>query len=184
MTPRVLSFSQHDLPIDLPRIEEFRKRGAKDREYILPELLKIGWAGGSSREVRNTTQANFNYRMVEVVMMFLLPLLAVALAIPPKRSTSSLGVLVSIVTVVAYHKINEYGQSVAGLGRVDPTLALWGPFVVFAVIIVWMYYRVAYIPGAQAIGVLERIFAKTSQRVKATIKQRQSHQMAMVSDAA
>ena len=30
--------------------------------------------------------------------------------------------------VVAYHKINQYGQDVAALGRVDPTLALWGPF--------------------------------------------------------
>jgi lipopolysaccharide export system permease protein len=183
VSPRVLSFSQHDLPIDLPRLEEFRRRGGKDREYILPELLRIGWASDSSRALRATTQANFNYRMVEVVMMFLLPLLAVALAIPPKRSTSSLGVFVSIVMVVAYHKVNQYGQSVAALGRVDPTFALWGPFAMFAIIIVWMYYRVAYIPGAQAIGTLERFFAKTTKRVKATIKKRHSHQMALAPNA-
>ena len=51
-SPRVLSFSQHDLPIDLPKIEEFRQRGGKDREYILPELLRIGWAHDASREAR------------------------------------------------------------------------------------------------------------------------------------
>jgi lipopolysaccharide export system permease protein len=183
-TPRVLSFSQHDLPIDLPKIEEFRERGGKDREYILPELLRIGWTGDASREARTTSQANFNYRMVEVVMMLLLPLLAVSLAIPPKRSTSSLGVFVSIVMVVAYHKVNEYGQSVASLGRIDPTLALWGPFVVFAVLIVWMYYRVAFIPGAQAIGALEMAFAKLVKWLRGLAKRRRSHQLEMVADAA
>jgi lipopolysaccharide export system permease protein len=176
-TPRVLSFSEHDLPIDLPAIEAFRQRGGKDREYILPELLRIGWAGSSDAALRNQTQAAFNYRMVEVVMMLLLPLLAVSLAIPPKRSTSSLGVFVSIVAVVAYHKINEYGQSVAALGRVDPLLALWGPFAVFSVIIVWMYYRAAYVPGAQPIGVLDKIFAKGSKKVKAIAKKHRSQQM-------
>jgi lipopolysaccharide export system permease protein len=183
-TPRVLSFSQHDLPIDLPKIEQFRQRGGTDKEYILPELLRIGWAGDSSREVRNTTQANFNYRMVEVVMMLFLPLLAVALAIPPKRSTSSLGVFVSIVMVVAYHKINDYGQSVAALGRVSPTIALWGPFAIFALIILWMYYRVAFVPGAQAIGTLETAFAKLVKRAKQLARRKKrSHQLGMVADA-
>jgi lipopolysaccharide export system permease protein len=157
VSPRVLSFTQHDLPIVLPAIEKFRQRGSgKDREYILPELLKIGWSDNLPKSERIASQASFNYRMVEVFMMLLLPLLAVALAIPPKRSTSALGLFVSIVLVVGYHKVNQYGQDVASLGRIDPVLALWGPFVVFAGLILWMYYRVAYIPGGQAIGWLER----------------------------
>lgn len=157
-TPRVLSFTRHDLPIDLPKIEEFRERGGKDREYILPELLRIGWNTSLPEDERLKSQANFNYRMVEVVMMLLLPLLALSLAIPPKRSTSALGLFVSIILVVAYHKINEWGQSVAALGRVDPFIALWGPFVVFAALILWMYWRIAYVPGGQPIGALERVF--------------------------
>ncbi len=155
-SPRVLSFTRHDLPIVLPAIEKFRERGGKDREYILPELLRIGWSDNLPQSERVASQANFNYRMVEVIMMLLLPLLAVALAIPPKRSTSALGLFVSIVMVVAYHKVNQYGQDVAALGRIDPILALWGPFFVFSALILWMYYRVAYVPGGQAIGWLER----------------------------
>jgi len=92
-----------------------------------------------------------------------MPLLAVALAIPPKRSTSALGVFVSIVMVVAYHKINQYGEDVAALGRLDPVLALWVPFVLFAALIIWMYYRVAYVPGGQAIGALETMLAKLAK---------------------
>ena len=98
-------------------------------------------------------------------MMFLMPLLAVALAIPPKRSTSALGVFVSIIMVVAYHKVNQYGEDVAALGRFDPVLALWVPFALFAALILWMYYRTAYVPGGQAIGALETALAKLSKRV-------------------
>jgi lipopolysaccharide export system permease protein len=164
-TPRVLSFSRHDLPIDLPAMEKFRARGNETREYILPELLKIGWSRESPPDARDASLASFNFRLVEIVMMMLMPLLAVALAIPPKRSTSALGVFVSIVMVVAYHKINQYGEDVAALGRLDPVLALWVPFVLFAALIVWMYYRVAYVPGGQAIGALEMAFAKLGKRL-------------------
>ena len=165
-SPRVLSFTMHDLPIDLPKIEEFRERGQKEREYVLPELLRIGWNDQLPQEQRNQSLASLNYRLVEVVMMLLLPLLAVALAIPPKRSTSALGVFVSIVLVVAYHKVNQYGQDVASLGMIHPVIALWGPFFVFAALILWMYYRVAFVPGGQAIGVLETVYAKLASRLK------------------
>ena len=75
---------------------------------------------------------------------------------------------VSIVMVVAYHKVNQYGQDVAALGRVDPTLALWGPFVLFAALIVWMYWRVAYVPGGQAIGGLETRLCQDVDRLCAS----------------
>lgn len=172
-SPRVLSFSRHDLPIDLPAIEAFRERGGKEREYTLPQLLRIGWSDQVTQQVRNETRASLNYRVVEVVMMLLLPLLAVALAVPPKRSTSPLGVFVSIVMVVAYHKVNEYGQAAAAQGRFAPELILWGPFVLFAVLIVWMYWRVAYVPGGQPIGALERGFSVLGKKVAALWKRGQ-----------
>ena len=62
-------------------------------------------------------------------MMLMLPLLAIALAVPPKRSSSALGIFVSILIVVAYHKINQYAEQAAATGRLDPTLGLWIPLV-------------------------------------------------------
>ena len=165
-TPRVLSFTRHDLPIDLPQIEAFRARGDAEREYILPELLRVGWNDDASEAKRDASLASFYFRMVEVVMMALMPLLAVALAIPPKRSTSALGVFVSIVMVVAYHKVNQYGEDIASLGRFDPILALWLPFVLFAALIGWMYYKVAIVPGGQPIGALETAFDKAGKRIR------------------
>lgn len=182
-SPRVLSFTRHDLPIDLPRIEEFRQRGGAEREYILPELLKIGWNDGESQARRDASQASFNFRLVEVVMMVLMPLLAVSLAIPPKRSTSALGVFVSIVMVVAYHKVNQYGEDIAALGRIDPILALWGPFALFAALIVWMYYRVAFVPGGQAIGALEAGFSRLTKRLRKLLRRRRRAHLAQFQPA-
>ena len=92
--------------------------------------------------------------------MFLLPLLALALAVPPKRSTSALGVFLSIVMIVTYHKVNEYAEGMGALGRIDPLIALWVPFLIFAALVWWMYRTIAFVPGGQPIGALERAAAK------------------------
>jgi lipopolysaccharide export system permease protein len=164
--PRVLSFTSHDVPIDLPQIEQFRGRGGKDREYTLTELVKVGGNAELPQRLRNAAWANFNFRMVEVAMMLLLPLLALALAIPPKRSTSALGVFLSIVMVVTYHKVNEYAESIAALGTINPVLALWVPFLLFAGLILWMYHVIAHVPGGQPIGALEVFASKAGKSLK------------------
>ncbi len=158
--PRILSFSSHDLPIDLPDIEAFRSRGGKDLEYTIPELVKVGLDESRPVAERNQSRANFHYRMVEVVMMLLMPLLALALAIPPKRSNSALGVFISIVMIVTYHKVNQYGEDLGALGIVDPIIALWVPFLLFGGLILWMYHMVAHVPGGQPIGALEKAFSR------------------------
>ena len=72
--------------------------------------------------------------------------------------------------IVAYHKINQYGEDVASLGRINPALALWGPFSVFAGLIFWMYYRVAYVPGGQAIGWLEKFASGLGKRLRSLMR--------------
>jgi lipopolysaccharide export system permease protein len=99
-------------------------------------------------------------------MMLLLPLLAVALAIPPKRSSSALGVFLSIVMIVTYHKINEYAEGMGSLGKIDPLFALWIPFLLFAALIWWMYHIVAHRPGGQPIGALEVAFTKFGKTIQ------------------
>ena len=164
--PRVLSFTAHDLPIDLPKIEAFRNRGDKDRELTIPELVQVSYDKGSPLTLRTESRANFHYRLVEVAMMLLLPLLAVALAVPPKRSSSALGVFLSIVMVVTYHKINEWAEGMGSLGKVDPLIALWTPFLLFGLLICWMYWTLAHKPGGQPIGALERGFEKMGKAVR------------------
>jgi lipopolysaccharide export system permease protein len=165
-TPRVLTFSQHDQPIPLPKVESFRGRGDADRELTLPELLRVSGDPQEPAKIRQESWANFHFRLVEVVAMFLLPLLAVALAVPPKRSSSALGVFLSIIILVTQHKVNEYGDAAASRGDVNAILALWGPFALFAMLTGWMYYQLAHVPGGQPIGALEKYFSKIGGAVR------------------
>jgi len=165
--PRLLSFTRHDLPIELPAVEKFRQRGGGEREFVLPELLRIGWNDKTPLDLKQASQASLNFRLVEVMMMLFLPLLAVALAVPPKRSSSALGVFLSVVMVTAYHKVAEYGQNMVAQGRANPLLAQWGPYVLFAALILWMYWRIAYVPGGQPIGALERFVENLGKRLRA-----------------
>jgi lipopolysaccharide export system permease protein len=182
-TPRTLSFDSYDLPVSLPRVDNFRSRGHEHDELTLNELFDEGYGGGARAHSglasddavkdRLAAQANLHFRLVEVVMMLMLPLLAVALAVPPKRSSSALGIFVGIVIVVAYHKINQYAEQAGAQGRIDPVVALWVPLILLSVMIYWMYHVLAHRPGGQPIGALERAFAKVGQAVRSLLPQAQ-----------
>ena len=167
-TPRTLAFDVYDLPVSLPVIDQFRRRAAGETdELYLHELWRLGYGGGAPAKLqRAAAEAHFNFRMVEVVMMFMLPLLAVSLAVPPKRSSSALGIFVSILIVVAYHKVNQYAETAAANGRLDPTLGLYVPLVLLSGIILWMYHVLAHKPGGQPIGALEWFFAGLAKRIR------------------
>jgi lipopolysaccharide export system permease protein len=164
-SPRVLRFTAFSLPISLPKTENFRIRGGQNLERTLPELVRVGTDHGATKEERDTSRAAFNFRTAEVLSILVLPLLALALGIPPKRSTSALGVFLAIIMIVAYHKVNEYAQAVGGLGKIDPVLAIWIPFTVFTGLTLWMFYTIAFVPGGQPIGALERVFSKLGKAI-------------------
>jgi lipopolysaccharide export system permease protein len=162
--PRVLTFSSHDLPIDLPQFENFRRRGNDTNESTLVELARSGQSA-PTQEARASSRAEFHFRVTEVVSMLFLPLLALALGVPPKRSTSALGVIVGIVMIVTYFKVSQYAQGVGELGRLDPLIALWVPLAIFAGLSSWMFYIIAYVPGGQPIGGLERVAGQAAKAI-------------------
>jgi lipopolysaccharide export system permease protein len=168
-TPRTLAFNTYDLPVNLPVIDKFRGRGGTvSDEHYLHELWQIGYGGKSPDQHQMLeAQAAFNFRLVEVLMMLMLPLLAVSLAVPPKRSSSSLGIFLSILIVVAYHKVNQYAESIATNGGANPVVALWTPLTVLTALILWMYHILAHRPGGQPIGALEWFAARLARRVRA-----------------
>lgn len=167
-TPRTLAFDSYDLPIALPVIDQFRGRGASQSdELYLHELWRLGYGGGAeTRSQMLEAQSYLNFRLVEVMMMFVLPFLAVALAVPPKRSSSALGIFAGIVLVVAYHKVNQYAEAAGADDRLNPALALWVPFVILAAMVLWMYHVLAHRPGGQPIAALERAATLAARTVK------------------
>lgn len=166
--PRTLAFDLYTLPISLPAIDQFRRRGGTvSDELYLHELWQAGYGGEAPNEHQKLeAQAAFHFRLVEVMMMLMLPLLAIALAVPPKRSSSSLGIFLGILIVVAYHKVNQYAEQAATNGQINAVVGLWVPLVLFASMILWMYHILAHKPGGQPIGALEWFASKTARRIR------------------
>lgn len=166
-SPRTLGFASYDLPIALPRVDSFRQRAQNETdEMILPELIRASYGGTATGPANLAARSNLHFRLVEVWMMMLLPLLGVALAVPPKRSSSSLGIFIGIVMVVAYHKVNQWAEDAGAQGRYVPEVVMYVPFLLFAGLIVWMFLTLATKPGGQPIGALERGAGKAAATVK------------------
>jgi len=185
-SPRTLAFDVYNLPISLPVINQFRGRSSGDvDELYLHELWRGGYGGGAVRPgmTRGAAIAYFNFRIVEVVMMLMLPLLAIALGVPPKRSSSSLGIFISILIVVGYHKVNQYAQQSAVNGQLDPTLGLWLPLLLLAGVILWMYHVLADKPGGQPIGALDWFFASIAKRIRTMMPKRRDRPAAVEATA-
>ncbi len=170
VVPRVLTFKQQDLPVNLPAMGSFRARGDEDAELTLPELAKASHDRNASRLLHVQNVASLWRRIALVAVMFVLPFLAVALAVPPKRSTSALGVFLSIILLVIFFKTSQYGEAMGRIGAVNPVLAQLVPFAAFAGIAFYLYYVLAFVPGGQPIGALDRWAGKLGRLVTGLIR--------------
>lgn len=161
-TPRVLSFAQHDIPIDLPPMDRFRPRDGT-LEMSIIELWRLASDSSASADQRRQASATLNRRLIQCAALFAMPFLAVAMAVPPKRSTSALGVFLSVILIVSYHKFTEYVERMGAIGRVDPLWGQWIPFAIFCAFCLWLYHVLADRPGGQPIGALDRAFGKAQK---------------------
>jgi lipopolysaccharide export system permease protein len=75
--------------------------------------------------------------------------------------------------VVTYHKINELAEGMGALNIVDPIFALWTPFALFAALIFWMYWTLAYKIGGQPIGALEKGFTVLGKSIRSLFIRKQ-----------
>lgn len=171
--PRVLSFENYDLAIPLPEITVFRERGADgDRlELTLPELSRAPEDRPSlTAEEQRRIQANFHRRLVQVAVPFVIPLLAIALAVPPKRSSSAVGVFAALVILVVYNEFSESAERAAGAGDVPIAISQWATFAAFTLMCMWFFYVLAFRPAGQPIGMLEAAVSRISKPVRAAVR--------------
>lgn len=165
-TQRILQFDQHDLPVDLPEFEAFRARGNEYLELTLPELVLSQQQPELTREEKLEANANLHRRLVQVAVLFAIPFLAMGMAIPPKRSTSAIGVFAGIVILVVYNEVSEFCEKISGDGVLPAATAQWVPFTIFVLYSVWLFRQVAYKVGEPPIGRLIRIGDRMSKLLK------------------
>ncbi|MEM9706650.1 MAG: LptF/LptG family permease [Pseudomonadota bacterium] len=151
-----LSFDTFDIEIDLPAIDAFRERGGDEREATFTEIvafLKENTAATSDEW--HEFHAGFHWRIIHPMTFIVMPILAIATGVTARRKRSNLKPLLGVAIVIVYHELlEEWGQVVAGQGKLSPYISMWGIFAVFCLVSVFLYRR--WIDQARTARVVSR----------------------------
>ncbi|MGD8326850.1 MAG: LptF/LptG family permease [Sphingomonadales bacterium] len=154
-SPRTLRFEVHDLPISLPQSEVFRKRGEKQLELTIPELIQGVFSGELDEETYNGYSGDLNYRLIQIAANFVLPFLAIALGVPPKRSASAVGLFAGITLLIVFNEFAQFTGKLVEEGQASALMSMWVPYLVFVVISLHLYRIAVYKVGAQPTRALD-----------------------------
>ena len=171
-SPRILDFAVHDIAIDLPEIDAFRARGGRELELTLPELWQKSRDETVPPEERLEFAANMHRRLIQAVVLLVIPFFSMAMAIPPKRSTSALGVFLGVIGLVVYNEISEAAERLGAAGGAPPALAQWLPFAIFTLSSLALFYRLAYKPGQPPLAAIDIWLGKQTKRIAGLLPRR------------
>jgi lipopolysaccharide export system permease protein len=144
----LLRFEELRTSLGIDTAQLFRPRGKDEREFTLFELWERRFDPPPG--VRSSDMlAEFHGRIVRVLSIPFLPFLAVPLALGRRRSDRSYGIVIGLLILVVYHQVLDLLENMAEAQVIEPTIALWAPFLVFAVGSTLLFLRVTTrIPGA------------------------------------
>jgi len=138
----VLTFDQFMAPVGKAN-QGFRRRGNDERELTFHEL----WAAFDDPPKGATVElvkAEFHGRLVRVLSIMFLPFLAIPMALGSGRDRRSYGMVVSLILLVIYNDVLQFGQTHAELGNISPWLGIWLPTGIFVAGCLWLFYRACF----------------------------------------
>ncbi|MGI4778705.1 MAG: LptF/LptG family permease [Janthinobacterium lividum] len=120
----------------------FRDRGESASERTLPELWRAMCA-----TCEKDSAAEFHSRLARALIPPLLPLLALPLGMASKRGRRTPGVVFASLALLLLNHALQFGKSLAESGRVPAGPAVWTPFVLFALLALWIFRGSLAWPG-------------------------------------
>ena len=160
-------FSTYEIPVNLPAPPVFRLRGAGERELTLAELAHVISDPAAHAVSKQHVSAGLYRRAAQILVLFLLPLLAAPLARPPLRSTSGLGVFLGLAGFIIYNELSLFGERLGSSGQVAPLAAQATPFLVFASICLTLFTVFAFRPGEPPLARFENLIAHLVRKTRA-----------------
>ncbi len=149
-----------------PKAEPLAERGGSVRELTLPEL----WQDMHQNGYQTKPAAEFHSRLARALIFPFLPLLALPLGMASKRGRRTPGVVFATVALLGLDHALQLGGSLGQSGRLPPAAAVWTPFIVFAVLSVWIFRCSLAWPGdnpvLRAVMAIEGLIDRTRTRTR------------------
>ena len=150
------AFETYEIPLSPTPAPAFRTRGEREREMTLSELVEKLRDPSSAETVSNEAKAGVYRRAAQVLVLFFLPLLAMALARPPLRSASGMRLFFALAGFIIYNELSLFGERLGFSGQAQPFEAQAVSFVAFAAACVVCFVYVAFSPGARLFSLRAR----------------------------
>jgi lipopolysaccharide export system permease protein len=137
------NFDYADTPLGKIKKDVFRQRGFDERELTLPELWRA-LDKPPEGSTLDSTKAEFNRRLVNIVSMFILPILALPFALGNPRTPRGYRMTVAMLIIVMFHQLIEQGSVAIKNSGYSPLIMLWLPTLALGLFSFWRFYRVAF----------------------------------------
>jgi lipopolysaccharide export system permease protein len=162
--PRVLTFAQQDITIELPDSTPFRGRGGEELEMTLPELWFEKDNPRLDEETRLSLLGNFHWRLMHSITFMILPFLAIPMGITNKRTGKGTGIFIGLALLIVYNELME-GMETAIRGGTSPYLTIWLLFTVFTVISLSLFRISAYKVGGEPLAWIDKLLSFISKPI-------------------
>jgi lipopolysaccharide export system permease protein len=160
-----INFNVLEVPMDVDGGRAYPARGSEELELTLHELVivyskgvmrRFGFdPGQSASPVLNLAEqipqaalaAELHGRIIYALSIFVMPFLAIPLAIGSPRSNKYAGLVLGLVGLLAYQKTIEFGQKVAAVSHLPAGPFLWGSFAIFFGLSAFLFMRTEQAAG-------------------------------------
>jgi lipopolysaccharide export system permease protein len=155
-TSRAIKYQDSNLPLEATSPTPFRQRGDKETEMTFWELLDNYHSPNPNPNLdQRDLLSEINYRLVRSLSVLFLPFLALPLGLSSRRSPRNIRLLAGIMFLITYYQVLEFGSNLVEHGKLSPFVALWMPFLLFAIPSLWLFHvanrRVGQDPLAQLV---------------------------------
>ena len=133
-------------PIKVIKQEAYGERGNSEYEWTLDELATNGVNLPMKVEQRRV-DAEFNYRLVQLAFIWLLPFIAVATVIEPRRNPGPFRFFIGLFIVLGFNQYLSIGTNLSRASTWPPSLTVWLPFAILAALVMWRFWKVSYHPA-------------------------------------
>jgi lipopolysaccharide export LptBFGC system permease protein LptF len=127
----VTTFTETDIPIDLPSTDASKPRDPPAAELTTPELLSRANTPDQTKSRWYMTE--FHRRLALPTACLVLTLVGIPLGLSSKKGGKSTGFVLTIILVFIYYFLLAMGVALSRQGKLPPFMAVWIANVVFTI---------------------------------------------------
>ncbi len=169
-TASILKFDRLQWKLATFTKEEVSPRGNTSRELTLTEIWSYRDNPPPGIEY-DKMMVDFHARVSQIISVFILPLIAIPLALGASRAGRASGIVVGLIIVFFFYQFLVFGEGIAREGVISPWISIWGCVATLAVLALVLFPSVAFKIGGDPYSLLGKLVSRSGKPAAAAQQQ-------------